>query len=140
MRPGVTYQDMRNASGNTGNVEENKSLYWNPVIYKVLNPNGVKTYEIVDVWFASAYYIWRTGQAKAFPNGLKMRASASNQMSRARAVCDGEYDCERTDDGGCQGYGPSNQQQSGFLPVKGCSGKFLMQSNGYPTYPSTIAS
>ena len=34
MRPDVSYQDLRSASGNTGNVEENKSLYWNPAIYQ----------------------------------------------------------------------------------------------------------
>ena len=73
MRPGVTFQDLRAATGNTGNVEENKSLYWNPVIYKVLNQNSEKTFQIVDVWFASAYYIWQTGKAKAFPSGLKMK-------------------------------------------------------------------
>ena len=57
-------QDLRTAPGNTGNVEENKSLYWNPAIYKVLNQaSNQKTYELVPVWFASAYYIWRTGQA-----------------------------------------------------------------------------
>ena len=126
MRPGVTYEDLRNASGNTGNVEENKSLYWNPVIYKVLNQNGAKTYEVVDVWFASAYYIWRTGQAKAFPNGLKMRTSGAKLNWRAESECVGEHTCERTDAGGCQGYGPSNQEQSGFLPLMGCSGKLFL--------------
>ena len=35
MRPDATFQDLREADGDTGNVEENKSLYWNPVIYKV---------------------------------------------------------------------------------------------------------
>ena len=74
MRPEVSYEDMRNATGNTGNVEENKSLYWNPAIYKVNNQNSNKSFELVDVWFASAYYVWRTGEAKSFPNGLKMRA------------------------------------------------------------------
>ena len=34
MRPEVTFADLRAATGNTGNVEENKSLYWNPAIYK----------------------------------------------------------------------------------------------------------
>ena len=63
MRPGVSYEDLRNAPGNTGNVEENKSLYWNPVIYKVKNQDSDKTYELVDVWFASAYYVFSTGQA-----------------------------------------------------------------------------
>ena len=37
MRPEVSFEDLRAAPGNTGNVEENKSLYWNPVIYKVMN-------------------------------------------------------------------------------------------------------
>jgi len=121
MRPEVSYSDLRNAPGNTGNVEENKSLYWNPAIYKVVNQNGNKEYQIVDVWFASAYYLWRTGQATAFPNGLKMKASDNEEVARVRAVCDGKYNCERTDAGGCQPYGPSNQQQHGFLPLKGCS-------------------
>ena len=57
MRPDATFQDLRSAKGNTGNVEENHSLYWNPAIYKVKNPNGDKTFEIVDVWFASAYLL-----------------------------------------------------------------------------------
>ena len=62
MRPEVSFEDLRNATGNTGNVEENKSLYWNPAIYKVVNQNrNDKSFEIVDVWFASAYYIFRTG-------------------------------------------------------------------------------
>merc|ERR1711936_781036 len=121
MRPEVSYSDLRNAPGNTGNVEENKSLYWNPAIYKVVNQNGNKEYQIVDVWFASAYYLWRTGQATAFPNGLKMKASDNEEVARGRAVCDGKFNCERTDAGGCQPYGPSNQQQHGFLPLKGCS-------------------
>ena len=37
MRPEVSFEDLRAAPGNTGNVEENKSLYWNPVIYKVVD-------------------------------------------------------------------------------------------------------
>merc|ERR1719209_2426248 len=48
MRPEVSYANLRNASGNTGNVEENKSLYWNPAIYKVVNQNSNKAYQIVD--------------------------------------------------------------------------------------------
>ena len=120
--PGAV-QDLRDAEGNTGNVEENKSLYWNPAIYKVNDQFGDKSYEIVDVWFASAYYIWRTGTATAFPNGLKMKTTGYDKNSRARAVCDGSYTCERDD--GCEGYGPSGQAQNGFLPISGCSGKFL---------------
>jgi len=121
MRPDVSYEDLRTAPGNTGNVEENKSLYWNPAIYKVKNPSGNKIFEIVDVWFASAYYIWTTGQATAFPNGLKMKASDVEEVARVRAICDGSHTCERDDTGGCDGYGPSNQTQHGFLPVTGCA-------------------
>ena len=111
MRPGVTFQDLRSAGGNTGNVEENKSLYWNPAIYKVVNQDSDnKTFELVDVWFASAYYVWRTGDAKSFPNGLKMRAKNDNEkLTRARAVCSGPSACEREDEGGCSAYGPSDQ-------------------------------
>ena len=111
---------MRVAPGNSGNVEENKSLYWNPVIYKVNNPSTTSTYEMVDVWFASAYYIWRTGQAKTFPAGLKMRASGSNKLARVRKVCDAPFTCEREDNGGCNSIG-SNQ----FFPSTGCGGRTI---------------
>ena len=36
LRPDATFRDLRDADGDTGNVEENRSLYWNPVIYKVI--------------------------------------------------------------------------------------------------------
>ena len=37
LRPDATFRDLRDADGDTGNVEENRSLYWNPVIYKVMD-------------------------------------------------------------------------------------------------------
>ena len=163
MRPEVTFADLRAATGNTGNVEENKSLYWNPVIYKVednspnfmckffsvkgrfqqgggpsrgllqnwqsfvdsssaqvLNPAGTPTFQLVPVWFASAYYIWQTGVAKAFPAGLKMRASDA-RLSRATAVCAGQSACERGDAGGCAAH--TSGQTSGILPVSACRGR-----------------
>ena len=91
LRPDATFRDLRDADGDTGNVEENRSLYWNPVIYKVatvstvskgfysiytgylrvclqyiyqvVNPESplTRSFEIVDTWFASAYYVFRTG-------------------------------------------------------------------------------
>ena len=123
LRPGVSYRELRAAPGNTGNIEENKSLYWNPAIYKVTNPSGATTFDLVDVWFASAYYLFTTGQATAFPDGLKMRASGDEELARARVVCDGASACEREDEGGCVGHGPSNQTDHGFLPVHACWGK-----------------
>ena len=48
----------------------------------------------MDVWFASAYYIFRTGQATAFPRGLKMKTMYGERLARVTAICDGDYPCE----------------------------------------------
>jgi hypothetical protein len=55
LRPEVGYEEMRNATNNSGNVEENKSLYWHPAIYKHDRVTG--TYTMADIWFFSAYYV-----------------------------------------------------------------------------------
>lgn len=34
LRPTTSYEEMRVACGNSGNVDENKSLYWHPTIYR----------------------------------------------------------------------------------------------------------
>ena len=94
---------------------------------KVVNPGrSDERFEIVDVWFASAYYIFRTGQAKAFPKGLKMKASDVEELARVRAECAGRSACERRDAGGCRAYGPSNQAGHGFLPTSACYGMVSM--------------
>ena len=61
LRPETTYEEMRAATGNSGNVEENKSLYWHPSVYKY--DAGSNTYDLQEIWFASAYYVWQTGAA-----------------------------------------------------------------------------
>ena len=43
LRPDATFRDLRDADGDTGNVEENRSLYWNPVIYKVATVSTIAT-------------------------------------------------------------------------------------------------
>ena len=88
----------------------------------MLNPAGSPTYQLVPVWFASAYYIWQTGVARAFPAGLKMRASDA-RLSRATAVCAGQAACEREDAGGCAAH--SSGQTSGILPVTACGGRHV---------------
>merc|ERR1712048_1224311 len=52
-------------------------------------------YTLSDIWFASAYYVWTTGQATAFPDGFRMVATASHPKSRVQKVCDDEDACER---------------------------------------------
>ena len=44
LRPDATFRDLRDADGDTGNVEENRSLYWNPVIYKVATVSTLDIY------------------------------------------------------------------------------------------------
>lgn len=70
-RPETTYEDLRNAYGGSGDVEENQSLYWHPTIYRV-DESGI--HRKVDMHIASAYYIWTPGQTRAFPDGFKMIA------------------------------------------------------------------
>ena len=125
LRPDVKWRDLRKAPGNTGNVQENKSLYWNPAIYKVLHPDddARRRFELVDAWFASSYYVWRRGDetVTAFPNGFKMRATGTDLRSRPVATCAPEpEDCERTDAGGCDAWEASDQADHGFLPVEAC--------------------
>ena len=34
LRPDTSFKEMRAACGNSGNVDDNKSLYWHPAIYR----------------------------------------------------------------------------------------------------------
>ena len=122
MRPETTYEDLRAATGNTGNVKENKSLYWHPTVYKV---SGSGVYTKADIWFASAYYIWETGTATAFPDGFKMVAGNNGiAEAKAEAECVGPSDCERTD-GGC------GSDDTSFFPDTACAE--LEVSMSFPT-------
>ena len=108
-RPETTYEDMRAATGNSGLVEENKSLYWHPSIYKLDKATGV--YTMANIWFASAYYIWKTGATRAFPNGFNMIARADNPKSRVMKTCEAPQACERSD---CT-------TTSTFFPAEACA-------------------
>lgn len=82
-------------SENTGNVEENKSLYWHPTVYKV-NPN-TKKYIRDKMYQTSAYYVWETGVATAFPNGFRMIAGFDPEKSQAVAECVNKSPCDQGD-------------------------------------------
>jgi len=117
--PDLTYDDLRNACTTSGNVEENKSLYWHPAIYKVL-PDG--THELADIFFSSAYYIWPTvddvyiqpGHTQAFPDGFQMLVDQVgtdgnlDPRTRVEFECADPHPCERTDS--CEG-GPHQTQE-----------------------------
>eukprot|EP00519_Triparma_laevis_P001210 CAMPEP_0182518736 /NCGR_PEP_ID=MMETSP1321-20130603/44726_1 /TAXON_ID=91990 /ORGANISM="Bolidomonas sp., Strain RCC1657" /LENGTH=438 /DNA_ID=CAMNT_0024726675 /DNA_START=618 /DNA_END=1929 /DNA_ORIENTATION=+ len=62
VRPELTYDDMRQAPENSGNTEENMSLYWHPSVYMHDKTKG--TYELADIWFGSSYYVFETGSAE----------------------------------------------------------------------------
>ena len=105
--PGTTYETLRNAAGNTGNVEENKSLYWHPTIYRYVNGQ----YEIQDTSYFSTYYIWPTGETTAFPDGLKMiGGGAGYEAARQEADCSNPGPCP---DGVCDRW-------NDFFPATSC--------------------
>ncbi len=64
----------RSANGNSGNVLENMSLYWHPTVYEHSPEEDI--YRKDDIYFASTYYIWTTGEATAFPDGFKVNKYA----------------------------------------------------------------
>lgn len=35
LRPSTSYDELRNACGNSGNVDDDKSLYWHPTLYRL---------------------------------------------------------------------------------------------------------
>lgn len=94
VRPETTYEDLRAASGNSGNVEENKSLYWHPTPYEYDSNTGL--YKKDTIFFGSSYYVWETGKATAFPDGFKMVAGFNGDpKARAEAECVDPSPCER---------------------------------------------
>ncbi|GMH88636.1 hypothetical protein TrVE_jg3270 [Triparma verrucosa] len=110
VRPELIYDDMRQAPENSGNTEENMSLYWHPSVYMHDKTKG--TYELADIWFGSSYYVWETGSATAFPNGFNMIAYGSQAKSRSEAICDGPSACERDD---------CSTSDASFFPQTACS-------------------
>ena len=83
LRPSTAYAELRAAAGNSGAVEENKSLYWHPSVYKFSPATGL--YTLAEISFATAYYVWEsatTAPTTAFPNGFKMLAYGSDPKAR----------------------------------------------------------
>lgn len=85
---------MRAACGNSGNVDDNKSLYWHPTVYR-FDPD-TKLYHTVPIYFGTAYYVWKTGKTAAFPDGFGMIAKQSNK-ARVLFDCNGPSPCDDPD-------------------------------------------
>lgn len=122
LRPEATYSDLRSATGNSGNVKENPSLYWHPTVFKYEKTTG--TYTQAPIWFTSAYYVWETGVTKAWPDGFKMIAYSPTADSPAAAginddgtfgithtkfECSGPSPCERSDCSVTNNFFPATQ-------------------------------
>jgi len=97
LSPDVSFAEMRVAEGSSGNVEENKSLYWHPTVYEVdVDESGQPIeYRKAPIWFASSYYVWPTGETRSFPQGFKMIARGSEEKAEAEFECVGQSRCER---------------------------------------------
>ena len=118
LRPDTSYEELRAACGNSGNVDDNKSLYWHPTIYR--KENGL--YYIQDIYFASAYYVWpspSTGiKTYAFPNGFQMIArQSSGPKARVKFDCNGPSDCERENPEDCTPIHTCEDNTTCFPPV-----------------------
>ena len=97
VRPDVSFEEMRGADESSGNVLENGSLYWHPSVYEVsVDAAGrPREYRKAPIWFGSSYYIFPTGETRAFPPGFKMIARGADAMAEAEFECVGESECER---------------------------------------------
>jgi len=82
-------------SENTGNVEENKSVYWHPTVYKYDRTTNTYTRDVMAQ--TSVYYVWETGATRAFPNGFQMIGGFDPFQSEATAECVGESPCDEDD-------------------------------------------
>ena len=113
-RPEVTFEDLVATTDNTGNVEENKSLYWHPTVYKYDQLTG--TYTRNEIGQSSAYYIWANEDSpRAFPPGFRMIAGRNgdteSEFPNAFAECVEPSPCLRPD--GCH-------TENDFFPREAC--------------------
>lgn len=127
LRPETSYDDLRKAKGNSGNAEDNKSLYWHPTIYKYAQTTSEnyfrfmiyalrydpdsQTYTIADIGLTSAYYTFRRGITRAFPDGFQMITDGFNAKARARAECVEPSPCARSN---------CNAPSHAFFPETAC--------------------
>lgn len=134
LRPDTTYEDLiaSTPEENTGNVIENKSLYWHPAVYEVVD--GI--YHLVNSSDTTAYYTWVnnfddnanivvSSSTVAFPNGFRMIGGLPGQgPSNVDAGCAVEFPCPK-------GTENCNSPDTTLFPTNGC-GELEVQMS-FPT-------
>lgn len=104
VRPETDYDTLINtdANQNTGNVKENKSLYWHRTVYQY--DQNTKKYTRDIIAQTSAYYIWENtanDKVTAFPDGFKMiaglKGNSGGYFPNAVAECVDASNCRRDD-------------------------------------------
>jgi len=126
VHPETDYDDLiaTTTSQNTGNVEENKSLYWHPTVYKYDRSTGTYTRDVIAQ--TSSYYIWDNElDTRAFPNGFRMiagtKGNTGGDFPNAFAECVNPSPC----------VGGDCYTENDFLPATAC--EELEVSMSFPT-------
>ena len=102
--PDITYDELMATPVDqlTGNVEENKSLYWHPTVFRY--DRATQTYARDEIGQSSAYYIWENmqpGDTRAFPENFRMiagtKGNTATEFPNAFAECVNPSPCQRED-------------------------------------------
>ena len=98
----------------SGNIKENKSMYWHPSVYRIL-PDG--TYELQETRLG-VYYIWdpNDSNVQAFPPGFSMIAGGVNKYNSKAEL---NFECE--------GEGIQSSSTFPTEPCPGSDGEFFIE-------------
>jgi len=104
--PNVTDQDLRESDPDksSGNIRENRSLYWHPSVYRI-EDDGTRT--LLEPFWTDVYYTYEVGETIAFPNGFRM--IAGYEEGDATVDCENRKSCKRDDCDRVNDFFPKNR-------------------------------
>ena len=121
LHPTVTFNQLVDtpAAQHSGNLEENKSLYWHPTVYHY-SPRTEK-FTKAPMSMTTVYYVWEFGEHeyKAFPPGFRMIGGLNPQQSDSETGClEQDESCE----GECcrEGDCTPHPKAPEFFPAQQC--------------------